>query len=391
VRIPFELSALEAAVGYPLGGRARSAPRLRGAGRDPLEALGRAIESTLDSGPPAVAFSGGRDSSLLLAVAAAVCRRAGVGPPLPITLCMPGLLTETDERSWQELVVEHLGISDWRRIPISNELDLVGPYARRHLLRDGLLFPANAHSVVPMLEAAGDRCLIVGLGGDELLSPQQWRSVHDLLSRRRRPQQRDLLRLAACGVPRPIRGMARSMPTERLDEMKWLRRSARPRLVRSVGRGLEQPVLWQASIRHLAARRDVVLPLRAMTRLAEASGRKLSAPLLDPGFVGALARAGGNGGWGTRTATMDALASDLLPAKLVERKTKAYFNRVFFGEESRAFAAAWSGQGLDETLVDPEALRREWLSEVPDFRTALLLQSAWLADRPAAVGSAGSL
>ena len=36
---------------------------------------------------------------------------------------------------------------------------------------------------------------------------------------------------------------------------------------------------------------------------------------------------------------------------------------------------------LDEALVDPEALRREWVSEVPDFRTALLLQSAWLADR----------
>jgi hypothetical protein len=25
--------------------------------------------------------------------------------------------------------------------------------------------------------------------------------------------------------------------------------------------------------------------------------------------------------------------------------------------------------------------RAEWLSEVPDFRTALLLQSAWLADK----------
>ena len=73
---------------------------------------------------------------------------------------------------------------------------------------------------------------------------------------------------------------------------------------------------------------------------------------------------------------MNALARDLLPADVVGRTSKAYFNRVFFGEESRAFAAEWSGQGLDETLVDADALRGEWLSEIPDFRTALLLQSA---------------
>jgi asparagine synthase (glutamine-hydrolysing) len=75
------------------------------------------------------------------------------------------------------------------------------------------------------------------------------------------------------------------------------------------------------------------------------------------------------------------VARDLLPTDVVRRTTKASFNRVFFGEESRAFAVAWSGRGLDETLIEPEALRQEWLSEAPDGRTALLLQSAWLADR----------
>lgn len=388
MRTPTELSALEVAVGSPLGGKGRAAPRLARAGNEPLAALARAIETTLDSGPPAVAFSGGRDSSLLLAVAALVCRRAGVGPPLPITLRMPGALEETDERKWQELVLDHLDIHEWHHVPINDELDLIGPFARRHLLRDGLLFPANAHSVVPMLEAAGERCLIVGLGGDEILSPQQWRSVHDLIGRRRPGQQRDLLRLAVCGVPRPIRRMARPVSAFGLEQMEWLRPAARPRVVRLVRRGFEQPVAWRAAIRHLSARRDVFLPLRAMHRIADASGHKLLAPLLDPGFVGSLARAGGLSGWGTRTATMDALAHDLLPAKLVKRNTKAYFNRVFFGDESRAFAAAWSGRGLDETLVDPEALRREWLSEIPDFRTGLLLQSAWLADRELGLASA---
>ena len=347
----------------------------------PVAALALAIERTLDSGPPAVAFSGGRDSSLLLAVAALVCRRAGMEPPLPITLCMPSPVAEADERKWQELVLEHLQIPDWHCIAIDGELDLVGPYARRHLLRDGLLFPANAHSVVPMLEAAGDRCLIVGLGGDELLSPQQWRPIHDLLGRRRGPQTRDAVRLGVGALPRAMRGVLRPSSAKDLEEMEWLRPRTARRLGRLARRGFEEPVLWSSAIRHVAGRRDVILPFRAMQRLARAGGHRVEAPLLDPEFVAAFARAGGRGGWGGRTATMNALARDLLPTDVVERTSKAYFNRVFFGEETRAFAAAWSGRGLDEALVDPDALRREWLSEVPDFRSSLLLQSAWLADR----------
>ena len=389
MRTPAELSPLETAVGWPLGGRGRATPRLDRPGAAPLEALASAIEPTLEHGPPAVAFSGGRDSSLLLAVTALVCRRAGLEPPLPITLCMPGQFEEADERRWQELVLEHLEIPQWHRIPIDGELDLLGPYARRHLLRNGPLFPANAHAIVPMLEAAGHRCLIVGQGGDELLSSQQWRSVQDLLARRRRPEPRDLLRLGAGVVPRPVRRLIRPIPAQSYETMDWLRPEAMSELPGVVRRGFEQPVAWRAAVRDLAARRDVVLPLRTMRRLADAGGHRVLAPLLDPGFVGALARAGGLAGWGPRTAAMDALASDLLPAESVGRKTMAYFNRVFFGDESRAFAATWSGRGLDERLVDPEALRRQWRSDMPDFRTSLLLQSAWLADQPRAPAPEG--
>jgi Asparagine synthase len=381
LQIPYELTAVEATVGLPLGGRARSPRRAETTRLDPLEALARAVERTIADGPPAVAFSGGRDSSLLLAVAAQVCRRAGIEPPLPITLCMPSEFSESDEHEWQERVLDHLRIDHWHRVPITGELDLVGPYARRHLLRGSLLFPANAHAVIPILEAAGSRCLISGLGGDELFSPQQWWSVHDLLGGRRALQQRDLVRLSAAMIPRRLRGLARRSTAADLNELHWLRPTARSRLGRSLRLGFEEPVLWGPAVRHVAARRDVVLPLRSMERLASASDRRVCAPFLDPGFIASLTGAGGWSGWGTRTAAMGMLARDLLPAEVVARKSKASFNRVFFGEESRAFATGWSGRGLDETLVDPEALRREWLSEVPDFRTSLLLQSAWLADR----------
>ena len=237
MRIPPELTRLEAVAGCPLGGRGRPTPRVGRAGHEPLAALALAIERTLDGCPPAVAFSGGRDSSLLLAVAALVCRRAGLDPPLPITLCMPSPVREADERDWQELVLEHLRIADWHRIPIEGELDLVGSYARRHLLRDGLLFPANAHSVVPMLEAAGPRSLIVGLGGDELLTPQQWGPVHDLLGRRRRPQRRDLDRDSP-PAPFPDRSGPGSDPRAPKRSSRWSGCDLRPGAASTACRGV---------------------------------------------------------------------------------------------------------------------------------------------------------
>ena len=190
MRIPAELSVLETVAGLPFGGSALRLDPASHCEQTPVDALAAVIEGTLDAGSPAIAFSGGRDSSLVLAVTADVCRRAGLEPPVPITMCLPGSIPEADERAWQERVLDHLGIRSWRRIPVDGELDLIGPYARRHLLRDGLLFPANVHSLVPMLEAAGERCLIVGVGGDELLTPHQWGSIQGLIGRRRRPNRR---------------------------------------------------------------------------------------------------------------------------------------------------------------------------------------------------------
>lgn len=381
MRTPPELTPFEAVVGLPLGGRARRVPSPPRPGARPLDALVVAISRTLRGGAPAVAFSGGRDSSLLLAVAAHACRVAGMEPPLPVTLCAPDALLEAQEDEWQERVLDHLGIRDWKRVQIVDELDLIGAYARPHLLRDGPFYPANAHSVLPLLDAAADRPLIVGLGGDEILSPQQWRPLHDLVARRRAPQRRDVIRLGACALPRQVRGLARPSYRPELEELGWLAPQVRSRLDRSLRRRLEEPIHWGAAVRHLAARRDVVLPLQTMQRLARSRGKTVVAPLLDAHFVGALARTGGASGWGTRSGIMDALARDLLPSEVIRRQDKAGFNRLFFGRPSRAFAQTWSGRGLDATLVDPDRLRREWLSEFPDFRTALLLQAAWLAER----------
>ena len=77
---------------------------------------------------------------------------------------------------------------------------------------------------------------------------------------------------------------------------------------------------------------------------------------------------------------MQAIADGVLPDELLDRQTKALFDGAYFGSASRSFADRWSGGGVDLELVDPEALRREWLEPTPDFRSALPLQLAWLHD-----------
>jgi hypothetical protein len=44
---------------------------------------------------------------------------------------------------------------------------------------------------------------------------------------------------------------------------------------------------------------------------------------------------------------------------------------------------------IDDGIIDPDGLRREWGRERPNARTALLLQKAWLTIRCTAGDSAG--
>ena len=57
-------------------------------------------------------FSGGRDSSAVLATATMVARKHGLNDPVPITLRCPAI-EEADETASQELVIRHLGIEEW--------------------------------------------------------------------------------------------------------------------------------------------------------------------------------------------------------------------------------------------------------------------------------------
>ena len=80
---------------------------------------------------------------------------------------------------------------------------------------------------------------------------------------------------------------------------------------------------------------------------------------------------------------MTSLFGDLLPEDVLDRRTKASFDGAFWNEPSRAFARRWDGSGVDDDVVDVDALRAEWSKESPDPRTYTLAQSVWLRTRAA--------
>ena len=101
-------------------------------------------------------------------------------------------------------------------------------------------------------------------------------------------------------------------------------------------------------------------------------------PFLDLAVMAEFARVGGPTGFDTRSAGMEQLFADLLPAPVLGRGTKASFDRSVWGPAAREFAKRWSGEGVDRRYVDVDALRREWQEVQPNFSTAMLLHHAWL-------------
>jgi asparagine synthetase B (glutamine-hydrolysing) len=376
---PQGLSAIEVAAGFAIGGPVENGLARSHTYESPLAALTAAVEPHVRAGRCAVAFSGGRDSALILAAAVRAARASGAPLPVALTLRYPHL-PETDESRWQELVIRHLGVDDWIRIDVGDDLDLIGAVAQPLLRRHGPLYPANSHSNMPLMDAARGGSLLIGIGGDELLTRRRRQALMDLLARRRRPEPRDLRLLAGVLLPRPLRRrVIRGGESLAAPELAWLTPEGRDLVARAERSVLDEPARWSAAVAGAARDRSLELTVESLRRIGAAEGVRVDTPLLDARFVVALARAGGLTGWGSRTAAMRAIAGDVLPGEILVRRSKAFFNRSFFGPESRAFAESWSGEGVDRRLVDADRLRAAWREPTPDFRSAMLLQSAWVA------------
>jgi asparagine synthase (glutamine-hydrolysing) len=345
-----------------------------------------AILPALRRSPCLVSFSGGRDSSIVLAVAASAARRQGLSLPIPVTERFSDA-PRAAESEWQELVVRHLALPDWERIDAGIEYAFLGSVATRGLLRHGLLWPPNSFFHAPMLERAGGGSLLTGLDGDTVFGGWPWLRVASVLSGRAKPEPRDLLRLGRAAAPGPVRRLVHRWRDPPVVPA-WLRPSERAAYVSARLAASDEPLRWNARVAALTRKRYLAVAFSSLQAFADDTGTLLLHPFLDTGFLAALARAGGVRGWGDRTATTAALFGELLPREIITRASKATFDDISWSEPSRDFARNWNGAGIDEELVDPDALRAEWLKPTPRFGTATLLQSTWLhANQPSAAGS----
>jgi asparagine synthase (glutamine-hydrolysing) len=344
----------------------------------PRRALESSFVRSLQRAPCCVSFSGGRDSSAVLATATHVARREGLPDPIPVTLRYPSV-PEADESAWQEMVVAHLGLRDWHRIEIHHELDLLGPIALDLLKRHGLLWPSNVHTQVPVARVARGGTILTGLEGDGLFGAWRWQTLGAVLARRQKARPSDLARLAYANGPSVLRRarMGRMDPlvtpwltpaANRVAARQWLRHEA------------EEPARWRARVRWWARRRYLAVARRSLVRVGSEFNTAFHHPLLDPQFLSAVANEAPMTGIGDRTEIMSRLFGDLLPKPILERSGKAWFRAAFWGKETQRFTREWDGRSVDTTLVDVEGLKRTWNDPEPDTRTATLLQSIWLVD-----------
>jgi asparagine synthase (glutamine-hydrolysing) len=363
---------------------------------DPTESARRTLErvvlESVRRAPAGVAFSGGRDSSLVLAVATHVARREGLPEPVPVSRVFPDVV-ESEEEAWQEAVVRHLGLTEWERITIHDELDVVGPIASRIVRQHGVLWPPTLAGDVPLVDVVRGGSMMDGEGGDEVLGSAAHR-VAPLARVLRSPRPLRWRR-----ARRALGAVAPSLVRERLvrrrwgeRRLPWLRAATLEALLDALATDeARQPLSFAASVRRVPRRRTQVLAAENRDVLCEPYDVRFASPLLHPDVVQALAREGGFLGGGDRTDVLRRLAPDLLPDAVLARTSKATFTRCYMSDHARRFAEQWDGTGVDADLVDPEALRRTWLAETPNALTAALMQAAWLAGQQTSVRDATEL
>lgn len=371
-------TAFETATGTVVGRGTASSEPPRHTAATPREALEAAIRPALEQTPCLVTFSGGRDSSAVLAVAVSLARRLGLEPPIPVTRRWP-TYPSVDESRWQELVIGHLRVDHWERVDFE-EMDLVGPTCAPSLAEHGPLWPPLLHSWPPTFALAGGGSILTGEGGDELFDVRRATSLRYLAAHPRRVSRPLLKEVAIQGGPAMVR-RRRAIADRRSIRPPWLRPEAGERwLDELVAWDLGEPYGWARAVRRAVSDRSHQMGLHNFAVLASMHGATLHHPLLDPVFVAAVTSAGGPLGFAGRTSAMRRLFGDVLPDALLARADKVHFDPVVFSAATRAFAQEWSGRGVDGALVDPEALRAALGGDPVVGTAALALQAAWCAD-----------
>lgn len=374
------LSPIEVATSRPVG-LDRSRPVLdESAAATPRAAFRDTVRVALEHGPCVVSFSGGRDSSAVLAAAVDVARAEGLALPIPATLNFPGI-EESHESEWQDLVLDHLGVTERLQYSLSTEMDALGESARELLTAFGVVWPFNTHLHGVICRDAAGGTLLTGFGGDELAASSSTRWAAKALANRRTLTPRKMLSIAHFGSPRPLRYLA-DLPSSRPDreDFPWLTRKGLAQATHQwAANSSTIPMGWGKVLREWVPRsRYFEMVKQSMSDLASLHRVRVVHPFVEASVLQAFASHSPFVGMPGRRAIMELLVGDLLPAEVITRTSKASFTPSLWNGESREFAHQWDGTGLDESLVRPDIVRREWLGSDPTVHSLSLLQQAWL-------------
>lgn len=366
-------SRVELALGRPLG-VVPEALRLPACASTPREELERLIDEQYASGRQIfVCFSGGRDSSAVLALAVHVARRRGAPPPVPVTLRFPDH-PESDESPWQEMVIRHLGLSDWIVID-RPDADLLDPGITDLLTDWGLFYPSQIGSYLPIVAAAANGVLLTGEGGDESFGGWQFRAAAHPWGW----GPRSAAKSSAVAVLNRGPAAMRNWYRRRSRPYPWLTPAGRAAVEVALGDSDErEPLAWRTYVAWVFARRSWYLAQRTLSAVGQTSGCTVVHPLAEPTLLRSLSSAWSWRGPTDRTDVMEAVVGDLLPREIVERDDKAVLASVFLGARSRDFIEQWDGSGVDAEWIDTNALREVWARRYPYIGSLNLLHQAWL-------------
>ena len=209
-----------------------------------------------------------------------------------------------------------------------------------------------------------------------------YRPAVDVLFLREQPTRPGLSNLCTMLLPVPVRKSRLKPPA---PVVPWLTAEAVADARRRIAKdSASEPVSYARRLAWYLGSRHAQMLLWTTSLLAEETSTLVVRPFLDALFLAAWGRQTGHLGFRGRTAAMNELFGDLLPAAIIERADKGMYWH-YWGQASRQMARTWQGGGVDGRYVDPQALGEAWASTqypTPDHRSALAVTDGLVGRLP---------